>query len=441
MEPFLAGALSILIIIVIVVIGVPIAVALAIVSLLGLWVIIGDPAVGFHMLGSAAFHGVFDYAFSVVPMFVLMGFLANLSGAAEEAYDLAAKILRRRSGGLAMATVAANAVFAAITGISVASAAMFSRVSLKPMISRGYDRTFSLGTIAGSSILGMLIPPSVLLILYGIIAGESIGALFAAGIVPGLILALVFCLGIAVMVRLNPGLIQNKEDLNPLGSGETENLTPRSLVNGLPIIGLIILVLGGIYTGVFTPTEAGAVGALGALVLAVFKRRLTIKSLWQILLETGYVSAAVLFILVTANMYSRMLAVSGLPDQLCRFMAGVSLPPVLIVILFMVVLILLGAILDSASIILITLPIMLPVIKSMGFNPIWFGVISIMAIETGLITPPFGLVVYTMQATLGNEADAERIFKGAIPFLLMIILVLALLIALPSLSLWLPGIM
>ena len=200
MDPFLIGLCSVLVIVVVVVLGVPIAVALAGVSIAGLWIMLGDPMIPIKMLGSAAFHGVFNYSFSVVPMFVLMGFLANQSGAAEEAYNLAAGLLRRRPGGLAMATVAANAFFAAITGISVASAAMFSRVSLGPMMRHGYDRTFSLGTIAGSSILGMLIPPSVLFILYGIVAQESIGALFAAGIVPGVILALVYCLGIHVLV-------------------------------------------------------------------------------------------------------------------------------------------------------------------------------------------------------------------------------------------------
>jgi C4-dicarboxylate transporter DctM subunit len=436
MEPFLVGGMSVLAIVVVVVLGAPIAVALAVVSMAGLWLILGDPMTPIQMLGSASFHGVFNYSFSVVPMFVLMGFLANQSGAAEEAYSLAAGLLRRRPGGLAMATVAANALFAAITGISVASAAMFSRVSLGPMMRHGYDRTFSLGTIAGSSILGMLIPPSVLFILYGIVARESIGSLFAAGLVPGIILALVYCLGIYVLVRTRPGLVRDSRD-----NGKAEShFGFRALRQTIPMVVLIVLVLGGIYAGFFSPTEAGGVGALGALILAVARRRLPLRAFWNILLETGYVSVSILLILVTANMYARMLTISQFPERLTEAFIGLSLPPTMVVIVFMAVLILLGAILDSTSIILICLPIMLPTIKAMGYHPVWFGVISIMAIETGLITPPFGLVVYTMKATLGQEAEVEQIFRGALPFLVMMLLVMGAIVAWPGLCLWLPGI-
>jgi len=211
MDPFFVGLLSIGLVLIAVIMGLHIGVALALVSVVGLWMIEGDPNIPVQMLGSAAFHGVFDYIYCVVPMFVLMGFLTNLSGAAEEAYDVSAKLMQKLPGGLAIATVIANAIFAAITGISVASAAMFSKVSLKPMLRHGYDKQLSLGTIAGSSILGMLISPSVLLILYGIIARESIGALFIAGIVPGVILAFVYSFGILGMVKLRPQLIRGEK--------------------------------------------------------------------------------------------------------------------------------------------------------------------------------------------------------------------------------------
>jgi len=438
MEPFIIGWLSILLVLVAVVIGIHISVALALISLVGLWMILGDAMIPIHMLGSAAFHGVFDYAFSVVPMFVLMGFLANISGAAEEAYDVTANMLRKRPGGLAIATVIANAVFAAITGISIASAAMFSRISLPSMIRHGYDKKFSLGTIAGSSILGMLIPPSVLLILFGIVARESIGSLFLAGIIPGIVLATVYSLGISIMVHFRPSLVQNKSNTNNDAVPESwKNRT--ALIKLAPILILVALVLGGIYTGIFTPTEAGAVGAFGTLILAVVKRRLTGQGLWGVLLETGYISSSILLILVTANMYSRMLTISCLPVQLCEYLGALSLPPVIIIVLFVIVLVLLGAILDSTSIILITLPIMLPVVGAMGFNLVWFGIVAILAIEIGLITPPFGMVVYAMSATLGADATVEEIFIGSLPFLLMMFLVLGLVIAFPILSLWLPG--
>jgi len=438
MDPFVVGLISILLILVTVIIGVHIAIALALASLIGLWLMAGDPVMPVQMLGSAAFHGVFDYVYSVVPMFVLMGFLANLSGAAEEAYDAAAALLRRYLGGLAIATVAANAVFAAITGISIASAAVFSKVSLNPMLHHGYDKKFSLGTIAGSSILGMLIPPSVLLILFGIVAQESIGALFTAGILPGIVLAVVYSAGIFLMVKFRPDLVQAKRKADLKTEAEPGFRLGLVFKTG-PIFLLIVVVLGGLYAGFFTPTEAGAVGAFGALVLALGKRRLTARTLWNILLETGYVTAGILFILVAAGMYSRMLTISGLPNRLCDILAALPLPPMLIIGFFMIILILLGAILDSASIILITIPIMLPVVTAMGYNPIWFGIISIMAIETGLITPPFGIVVYTMKATLGHEVNVEEIFRGSVPFLIMMFLVLGLVMACPWLALWLPG--
>jgi tripartite ATP-independent transporter DctM subunit len=443
-DPVIVGALSVVLVIVLVVVGLPIAVALALVSLAGLWVIIGDPTAPLGMLASAAFHGVFDYTFSVVPMFVLMGFLANLSGAAEEAYDFAGTLLKGRRGGLAMATVAANALFAAVTGISIASAAMFSRVSLPSMLRHGYNRSFSLGTIAGSSILGMLIPPSVLLILYGIVARESIGTLFTAGVGPGILLAVVYSAGIWLMVRLRPSLVQAPPDDEQDQDGESSvragSLTPGQCLKMLPMGGLVVLVLGGIYAGVFTPTEAGAMGAFGALLLALVKRKLNLKNLRETMIATGYVTVAILFILVAANMYSRMITLSNLPTAMCDWLAALPLPPIMIMVLFMLILIVLGAILDSASIILITLPIMLPVVKTMGYNPIWFGIVSILAIETGLITPPFGLVVYTMKATIGPEVSVEEIFRGSIPFFLMMLLVLALVLVFPALSLWLPGV-
>lgn len=432
------GLISIVLILISVIIGIHIAIALALVSLIGLWLIVGDPIMPIQMLGSAAFHGVFDYVYSVVPMFVLMGFLANLSGAAEEAYDTAATLLRKRAGGLAIATVLANAVFAAITGISIASAAVFSKVSLKPMLHHGYDKEFSLGTIAGSSILGMLIPPSVLLILFGIVGQESIGALFTAGILPGILLALVYSIGISLMVKIRPDLVKKVDRAN--GRQETHQSSHiLMLAKTLPIVLLIVVVLGGIYSGYFTPTEAGAVGAFGSLLLALGKRRLTGKTLWNILLETGYVTTGILFILVAANMYSRTLTISGLPNRLCDILSVMPLPPMVIILFFMFILVLLGGILDSASIILITIPIMLPVVKAMGYSPIWFGIISIMAIETGLITPPFGIVVYTMKATLGEDVSVEQIFRGSVPFLIMMFFVLALVIAFPCLTLWLPG--
>ena len=439
MDPVTVGALSVVLIMIMVVLGIPIAVSLALVSMAGLWLIVGSAMAPISMLGSAAFHGVYDYVYSVVPMFVLMGFFANLSGAAEDAYDFAAALVKDCRGGLAIATVGANAIFAAVTGISVASAAMFSKVSLPPMLRHGYKKSFCLGAIAGSSILGMLIPPSVLLILYGIVARQSIGALFSAGVGPGILLALVYAVGIWLMVRLRPNLVSNQTATAQNSGNIAHALSPGLLIKIIPVGSLILLVLGGIYSGVFTPTEAGGIGAFGALLLAWARKRLTLKNLREVMLSTGYVSVGILFILTTANMYARMITLSRLPAALCDWLAALTLPPLAVIAILMIILILLGAILDSASIILITLPIMLPVIEAMGFAPIWFGAVAIIAIETGLITPPFGLVVYTIKATVGDDVSVEQIFRGSIPFFFMMLLVLILVVVFPQLVLWLPG--
>ena len=308
------------------------------------------------------------------------------------------------------------------------------------MLRHGYRKSFCLGTIAGSSILGMLIPPSVLLILYGIVARQSIGTLFSAGVVPGVLLALVYAGGIWCMVRLWPGLVTSKTDGEAASEQGRGGLSAGMWLKIIPVGILILLVLGGIYCGVFTPTEAGGVGAFGALVLALAKRRLSRKSLWQIMLSTGYVTVGILFILVTANMYARMITLSRLPAALCDWLSMLPLPPLAIIAILMLILIALGAILDSTSIILITVPIMLPVVQAMGFDLVWFGVVAIIAIETGLITPPFGLVVYTMQATIGNEVTVEQIFRGSMPFFGMMLLVLAMVILFPALVMWFPGI-
>ena len=438
MDPVTIGLISLGVIFVAVLAGIHIAVALALISLGALGLIKGDLGMPIAMLASGSFHGVMDYIFSVLPMFLLMGFLANFAGSAEEAYDLAVRLVGKLRGSLAIATVIANAVFAAITGVSIASAALFSKISLPQMLRHGYDKGLSLGTVAGSSVLGMLIPPSVLFILYGILANESIGALYIAGIVPGLILAAVYIMGITLMIRLRPHLVKQVSP-STKGTGLVKISLPTIIKKAIPIAALVIPVLGGIYIGVFTPTEAGAAGAFIALVIGVLNRRLTLRNFWSSLLDTSYITSSVLFILVAAQIYSRMLTISRVPNAICDFGLTLALPPIFIVMFFLLVMMVMGCFLDSTSIMLITMPIMVPVVKALGYDPIWFGVVTVVAIETGLITPPFGMVVFTMSATLREEADIETIFRATTPFLVMMLLVLALLIAVPVLSTWLPG--
>jgi tripartite ATP-independent transporter DctM subunit len=343
----------------------------------------------------------------------------------------------RLRGGLGIATVFANAIFAAITGVSVASAAVFSKIAIPQMERLGYDRRFALGTVAGSSVLGMLIPPSVLLIIYGILAEEAIGKLFMAGVIPGILLAFVLSLGIFVMVLTRPHLGGEKPEMERLGFGTLI----ATFFKPWAFVALILVVLGGIYIGFFTPTEAGAIGAFGAFLLVALKGRMKLKSLWNVLLETGYTTASIFLLLITAQMYSRMLTISGLPAEVSEFVTTLPIAPIFVILLFMGIFIILGAILDSTSILLVTIPLMLPVVQSLRFDIIWFGIIAVVAVEMGLLTPPFGMVVYAMKATLASEATIEEIFTGSFPFLIMILIVLALLIFFPPLSTWLPGLM
>jgi len=351
-------------------------------------------------------------------------------------------LTRRIRGGLGVATVFANAVFAAITGVSVASAAVFSKVSLPEMLKHGYNRKFALGVVAGSSVLGMLIPPSVLFVIYGIVSEQAIGRLLIAGILPGLVLTAIYSVGIVVMVRRKPELVlaEGEQGLRHLPALPIREYL-RAFSNCWGIVALILVTLGGMWGGAFTPTEAGAVGAFGALVLGLAKRKIGFSSFWDVLLETGITTAGIFFLLISAQMYSRMLALSGLIDWTSKFVISLQWPPIAVILMFIIIWLILGCLIDSASIMLLTLPLMLPIIKNLGYDLIWFGVVSVIVIEMGLLTPPFGMVVFAMKSALGGEAKIEDIFQGSYPFLLMMALATALVIAFPKLSTWLPSLM
>jgi C4-dicarboxylate transporter DctM subunit len=417
--------------------GIHIGISLLFCSLLGSWLVMGDFASAASLMGTGPFYVLFEYELAVIPLFILMGLFVVISRASDDLYDAFHVWLGRVPGGLAIATVLSNAMFAAITGVSIASAAVFSKIALPQMKQHGYDKRFSLGTIAGSSVLGMLIPPSVLLIVYGIFSEQSIGKLFMAGFIPGIILTGVYSFGIMAMVRIRPSLAgppPAKESIGWLKRG-------KSLLDMWGVLALIVLVLGGIYAGFLTPTEAGAVGAMGAFLMALLKRRMTAANMRQSLLETGLTTASFFLLFIGAQMFSRMLAVTGFVRVVTSTLVNLPVPSLWIIILILVVYIVLGTFIDSISIMVLTLPIMLPVIESLGFDLIWFGIISTITIEMGLLTPPFGMVIFVMKGTLGREVEIEEIFKGIIPFLLMMLATLILLIACPVLSTWLPSLM
>jgi tripartite ATP-independent transporter DctM subunit len=416
--------------------GMHIGIALIATSFVSVW-LIKSPEVAARFVAASANDAIRDYLFGVIPLFVLMGMLVSVSGVGRDTFDVFQWLMRCIRGGLGLATVAANAVFAAITGISIASASVFTKVAVPEMIRHGYTPRFSVGVVAGSSVLGMLIPPSLLMIIYGVLAEESIGRMFIAGIIPGALLALGFCVLIVGMAWLVPHKVGTAEALAGVGAG-IEETALSAAVKFVPILLLITLVLGGLYAGFFTPTEAGAVGAAGALVIALLRGRLTWRKLWQVLVETGFVSVSVLFLIIAAMLYSRMLALTGMPSAVTEGITNLGLGPWGFLFMYVLIVIALGCIIDSVSIMLIMLPIVLPIARAFGMDVVWFGVITVVAVEIGLLTPPFGVSVYTVKSALNDPRISVRdIFAGTFPFVLMMLVMLAILAAFPSLSTWL----
>ncbi len=422
-----------------VVLGIHIGVALLAVGFFGVWLVRDNVDMAMRLLYMAAYNGVADYIFATIPLFVLMGLLVSISNVGKDTFTVAEVLLRKVRGGLGVATVAANTVFAAVTGVSIASAAVFTRVAVPEMVTHGYRTTFATGTVAGSSVLGMMIPPSLLMIIYGVLAEQSIGTLFIAGVLPGFLLAIVFAVMIILMARFAPGSVFDLQRGAALARAQRVEITLTRLQMAsklVPIAALVTLVLGGLYSGFFTPTEAGGVGAAGALVIALLRRSLGGGNLWRVLHETGSVSCTILILLVAAAFYSRMLSVAGVPVAITELVRDAGLGPYAFLALYIAIVLLLGMILDSSSILLIMTPVAAPIAQAYGFNLIHFGVITVLAVEIGLLTPPFGISVFTVKSTLNDpKVSVESIFAGALPFVGAMLMVLLLVCAFPWLTL------
>ena len=431
MTPFEIGLASFGAMVVMVYLGFWVPFALMLSSYVGVWLIKGSPVLAGKLLALAAAETISSYFFGVVPLFVLMGYLVSVTGMGRDAFDVANHLFRRFAGGLGIGTVGANAIFAAITGISIASAAVFTRIAVPEMIRHGYSPRFSVGVVAGSSVLGMLIPPSLLLILYGLLTEQSVGDLFIAGVIPGVLLAAIFGGSIWLTARLRPQALGDAHD-----AGDMPVLSRAELARkGLPIAALIGLVLGGIYGGFFTPIEAGAVGCLGAIVIGLARRSLSAREFWQVLTDTGLVTAAISFLIIAAQMYSRMLALSGVPMGFGQFVAHADIGFWGVMLAYVGLVIVMGTVLDSSSIMLILVPLMLPVLSQMGVDLIWFGIVTIVAVEIGLLTPPFGISVFVIKSALDDpELPLGEIFRGAAPFALMMLALLALVMVFPALA-------
>jgi tripartite ATP-independent transporter DctM subunit len=412
-----------------------ISTALLLVAFVGTALVRGDWDIAGTMLGQAATDSIAEYEFGTVPLFVLMGFFVMVAGVGRDAYLVAHRMLHRVPGGLGQATVVGNAIFSAITGITVAAVVLFTKIAVPEMLKRGYHPRLAVGIVAGSAMLGMLIPPSVLMIIYSVIADISIGDIYNAGLIPGIILSVAFMGTIYVIARLKPEWV---------GSNSTPEVAAESMSHLgsqlAPILFLVALVLGGMYFGLFTATEAGAVGAAGALVVALVRRSLTLRVFWNVLIDTGYVTASLILIIASAAMFSRFLAMSGLPGYLGDWVTQQQYTLLTVMMVYILILLVLGTALDSTSTLLIAVPVFAPIFKMLGGDLVWVGIITMIAIEVGLITPPLGMSPFVVKASLDRDGLGQGItlydiYKGAFPFAVAALAVIAAIVAFPQIVL------
>jgi len=391
----------------------------------------GKSILAFNFLKVAVGDGVTEYNFATIPLFTLMGLLVSKARLGRDIYDVMNSAFRRVLAGIGMATVGANAIFAAVTGSSIASASVFTKIAVPQMLRYNYNKRFAVGVVAGSSVLGMIIPPSAMLIIYSFVAEVSVGDMFLAGIIPGLLLTAVYMIAISLMARFWPSFIGDDikaDDIPAMGRGEM-------FQKAWPIVALILLVLGGIYTGWLTPVEAGAAGASLALIVALVRRSMSRQEFWETLVETGHITAAILLLIAMASFYSRMLGYAGLPNQLDMLLQEWELSFFQIMLLYVILMLVLGTLLDTASIILIVVPLFITLIETQGLSLIWFGIVTVIGAEIGLLTPPLGISCFVIKSTLNDpNISLKDVFLGSLPFAFLMLLVLIVIIQYPILS-------
>ena len=423
-------------------IGVHIAVALGMTSALGIFWILGHDANAFRtvqvMLAAKAYEGIRDYVFAVIPLFMLMGEFIGKSGAITDVYRGINSMLRRLPGRLAIATVVGNALFSFVTGVSIASAAAFSRIAYPEMKRHRYHKGFALGTVAGSSCLGMLIPPSVLMIVWGILTETSIGKIFLAGVLPGLMLMALFILYVLAIALFKPEMVGGDSKVN---EEEIEDVpTSQFFTSLIGIVIVVVAVLGGIWFGLFSPTEGAGVGALLGLVLAIIKG-MRYREIIDSILSVGRTSGPILLLLVTAALYSNTLAMTGLANAIESLFLESGIPHWMIIGVMVLIWFALGMIIDSISIMLLTAAIFAPIAVKLGYDPLAFAIIGIIAIEAGLLTPPFGLLVYTVKSAihgLDPSVNVMTIFKSSTPYWILMLIGMVLIIVFPEIATILP---
>lgn len=430
MTPALVGVIGIVALIVLILMGTPIGFSLMLVGFVG-FAYLTSPTAALSLLAKDIFLTLSSYSFAVLPLFFLMGQVAFQIGLSRRLFATAYTWLGHLPGGLAMATIGGCAGFSAISGSSSATAATMGTVALPEMRKYNYDLSLATGTIAAGGTLGILIPPSVVLIIYGIQTEQSIGDLFVAGILPGILLTILFILTILILTRRNPAL-------GPKGQKTTFKQKLASLPGTIEAVILFALIMWGLVDGWFTPTEAGGVGALGALVLGLLRRQITWKAFGTAALQTARIVSMLFLVIAGAMIFGRFLAVSRIPTELAEWAIALPVPPIIVLGLVLVIYILGGCIMDALSFMLVTISIFFPMVLNLGYDPIWFGVIIVVLLEMGSITPPVGINVYVLKG-VAAEIDLEVVFKGILPFFLAMVACVIILILFPQIALFIPG--
>lgn len=431
MTPLQIGLIGCLLLFILLFSSMPVAVAMIVSGLAGFALIV-SPHAATSMITAELFDTFSSYNLTVIPLFVLMGQVAFHAGISPRLFKTAYTWIGHLPGGLAMATIGACAGFGAISGSGPATTATMTSVALPEMRRYKYSDELSSGAVAAGGSLGMLIPPSVVFIVYALMTEQSIGKLFLAGIIPGLLITILFCLSIFVRCLRNP-------NLGPAGPKATWSEKFKSLNGVLETLLLFAFVMGGMFFGLFTPIEAAAVGAGGSLVIALVKRSMSWKLLHRILLETVRTSGMIFFIVAAAVVFGRFLAVSQIPFELASWFVSLPLPPFMVMGLIIIFFLFMGCFIDSLALVLLTVPIFYPVIQTLGYDPIWFGVLIVVITQMGVITPPVGVNVYVVSG-IERNIPLQTIFKGALPFLYMLIVFAALLMLFPQIALFLPNI-
>lgn len=433
MAPEILGLIIIVLMFILIFMRVPIAISLIVPGIIGIMMIRGWKATE-TALETITWSQSFSYTLSAIPMFILMGELMYVSGISSELYSAFKKWFGNFRGGLATSTVGASALFAAASGSSVASTGTMGVIAYREMKKYGYNDNFSSGTIVSGGTLGILIPPSGAFIIYGIITEQSIGKLFMAGIVPGIILTILFMLTVIISIWLKPELAPAKSEKVPL----KEKL--KALNETIWFLILITFVIGGMYLGWFSPTESAGIGAIGATIIAIIKKKLTIKKFIQSLERTLRTTAFMFAIIIGAFILNYFLALTGLPTMLANFVSSMNIPAWGTMLVILAMYIFLGAVMEALAMIVVTIPIILPLVEALGFDLIWFGVFIVIIIELALITPPIGMNCFVLKGAV-PELKLEDIFKGAVRFYVPILVLILLIMIFPELALWIPNTM